>query len=119
MLKNQKGVQLLGTVVHYQFGIGTDMLLSALNIACNTDKYVSEWDYAISKELSEKEYLHGLAKLYSFISLKSGISNSSLAKRLRENIKMYIGGSGFLNCDVSKIESNIISSVFDKKREIM
>lgn len=90
---DENNEKLLGTVIHYQWGIETKMLLDALNIATNlnndTNLSLSESIYDVMDE-EEKEKYHDLDYV---LTNCVGLHNPKKARFLRSEISKMINGN--------------------------
>lgn len=103
-VENKRGQQILGTVVHYQWGYGRVMLANGLNIAAGVlnQRYFDDNRYS----MTEAEKLKA-KNLDSFLKDKCNLLDPILALELRKSIIKYIDGNGDIICDTSRIEKAI------------
>lgn len=110
-IEDAKGDQILGTVVHYQWGYGTVMLESALDIATNM-KVIGNDGYG--KGAEQKSYESALFKL---LKNNCGCKKPDLTYALRNSIDKNIGCSGELNVTTFEFEQAVQEPVHDFQKE--
>lgn len=110
-IEDATGKQILGTVIHYQWGFGRVMLESALHIATNIEAFIAG-DYGKSDEQKIAE-----AKLNELLKKYCGFKKPALTYELRKSIGKNIGTGGVLNISTEEVEQALKGPVRDLQEE--
>ena len=101
-IEDINGEQILGTVIHYQWGFGKVMLESALHIIANLSQKRSDYSDKAGQDNAQLE------QIYNFMKVGGcGSSRPDLSYRLRCSIRENVKPSGCLNIDTEDVEQKI------------
>lgn len=95
-IEDKNKQQLLGTLVHYQVGIGSWMLMSALNLILN---YTPTPDQSLYGQPD-------MDIIYQILHDDCGLPNPKQAIAIRQNLIKNIGNHGVINTDTTEFEDD-------------